>query len=98
STSPVPVDAKMVVVCQGCVEHGVLLAIRHAVKFAFVVVSETDVFHGSSPPGGSRTVSRPDAPFAHLGLASFRSVRPALHAYGEHSQVLVVVAHGKDGR
>src|SRR5215813_10461011 len=49
STSPVSVGAKMVVVFKACVEHRLLLALSHAIKFAFVVVSETDVFHCSSP-------------------------------------------------
>src|SRR5262245_62020151 len=49
STSKVPVGAKMVVVFKACVEHLVLLALGHAFEFAFVVVSQTDVFHSSSP-------------------------------------------------
>ncbi len=53
-----PVGAKMVVVFKACVEHGVLLALGHAFAFAFIEVSQTDVFHGSSPLfsalGGSR--------------------------------------------
>src|SRR6516164_2067828 len=52
STSPMPVGAKMVVVFKTCVEHGVLFGLSHAVKFAFVVVSETDIFHCSSPHSG----------------------------------------------
>src|SRR6266851_9744722 len=54
STSPVPVGAKMVVVFKAYVEHGVLLALSHAIKFVFIVVSQTDVFHYSSPPGGNQ--------------------------------------------
>src|ERR1700722_17576273 len=53
STSPVPIGAKMVVVFKASVEHGVSLAFRHALKFVFVVVSQTDVFHCSSPYGGN---------------------------------------------
>src|SRR6516164_4859177 len=49
SAGPVPVGAKMVIVIKACVEHGVSFGLSHAVKFAFVVVSETDVFHCSSP-------------------------------------------------
>src|SRR6516164_4093759 len=49
SASPVPVGAKMVIVIKACVEHGVLFSRGHALEFAFVVVSETDVFHCSSP-------------------------------------------------
>src|SRR6202161_2299381 len=45
STSPMPVGAKMVVVFKACVEHRVLLALAHAFVFAFLVVSQTDVFH-----------------------------------------------------
>src|SRR6266404_438664 len=54
STSPMPVGAKMVVVFKACVEHGVSLGLGHAFVFAFVVVSQTDVFHCSSPSGRSR--------------------------------------------
>jgi hypothetical protein len=39
---------------KACVEHGVLLALGHAFAFAFVEVSQTDVFHCSSPLGGSQ--------------------------------------------
>src|SRR5215470_13110280 len=49
STSPVPAGAKMVVVFKACVEHGVSLGLSHGIKFAFVVVPQTDVFHRSSP-------------------------------------------------
>src|SRR3979411_2389941 len=49
STGPVPAGAKMVVIFKACVEHGVSLALRHAIEFAFVVVSQTDIFHCSSP-------------------------------------------------
>src|SRR5215472_2790478 len=49
ATGPVPVGAKMVVVVKARVEHGVSLGLAHAVEFVFVVVSQTDVFHGSSP-------------------------------------------------
>src|SRR5271157_3982028 len=53
STSPVPIGAKMVVVFKAYVEHGVLLALGHAIEFAFVVVAKTEVFHCSSPlPSG----------------------------------------------
>src|SRR5262249_33302615 len=48
STSPVPVGAKMFVVFKACVEHGASFALSHAIEFAFVVVSKTDVFHCSS--------------------------------------------------
>src|SRR5262245_50935590 len=40
STSPVSVGAKMVVVFKTCIEHGVLLALSHAIKFAFIEVSQ----------------------------------------------------------
>src|SRR5580704_10677278 len=45
ATSPMPVGAKMVVIFRACVEHGLLLALGHGVVFAFVVVTQTDVFH-----------------------------------------------------
>src|SRR4030088_3195236 len=48
STGRVPTGAKMVVVFKAYVEHGVLLALSHAIKFAFIVVSQTDVFHNFS--------------------------------------------------
>src|ERR1700757_3728878 len=47
STSPMPVGAKMVVVFKASIEHRVSLGLSHAIKLAFIVVSETDVFHGS---------------------------------------------------
>jgi len=54
STSPVPVGAKMVVIFKAYVEHGVSLALNHAIKFVFIEISQTDVFHCSSPLGGSQ--------------------------------------------
>src|SRR6516225_6476667 len=54
ATTPVPVGAKMVVEVKARVEHGVSLGLAHAVEFAFIEVSQTDVFHCSSPPGGSQ--------------------------------------------
>src|SRR6516225_2600168 len=52
ATTPLPVGAKMVVVIKARVEHGVSLGLTHAVEFAFVVVPQTDVFHGSPPHSG----------------------------------------------
>src|SRR5215813_90850 len=52
ATTPVPVGAKMVVVFKACVEHGAFFALSHAIEFAFVIVSETDVLHRSSPHSG----------------------------------------------
>src|SRR5260221_8038032 len=49
STGPVPAGAKMVVIFKACIEHGVSLALSHAIEFAFVVVAQTDVFQCSSP-------------------------------------------------
>src|SRR6202042_2518667 len=49
STGPVPAGAKMVVIFEACIEHGVSLALSHAIEFAFVVVAKTEVFHCSSP-------------------------------------------------
>src|SRR6516164_4506322 len=57
STSKMPVGAKMVVVFKACVEHRVLFALGHAFEFVFIEVSKTDVFHCSSPLGGSRIIS-----------------------------------------
>src|SRR5215471_5058281 len=54
SAGKVPVGAKMVVVFKACVEHCAPLALGHGFVFAFVVVSQTDVFHCSSPPGESQ--------------------------------------------
>jgi hypothetical protein len=42
----------MVVIFKACIEHGVSLALSHAIEFAFVVVAKTEVFHCSSPFGG----------------------------------------------
>src|ERR1700733_6959694 len=47
STGPVPASAQMVVIFKACVEHGVSLGLSHAIEFAFVVISETDVSHCS---------------------------------------------------
>src|SRR5258708_11315434 len=52
STGPVPAGAKMVVIFKACIEHGVSLALSHAIEFAFVVVAKTEVFHCSSPHSG----------------------------------------------
>src|SRR5438270_13334658 len=45
STRPVTAGTKMVVVFKARVEHRVSLALAHAIEFAFVVVTETEVFH-----------------------------------------------------
>src|SRR5688572_32680699 len=43
----------MVVIFKACIEHGVSLALSHAIEFAFVVVAKAEVFHFSfSPPSG----------------------------------------------
>src|SRR5580698_6661172 len=69
STTPVPVGAEMVVVFQACIEHGVSLALSHAIELAFVVVAKTEVFHCSSPlPCGSQPRS-----FALASRYIFRS-------------------------
>jgi hypothetical protein len=39
----------MVVVFKAGIEHGVSLALSHAIEFVFVVVAKTEVFHCSSP-------------------------------------------------
>src|SRR4029077_16726039 len=52
STGPVPVGANVVVIFKSFIEHGVSLALLHAIEFVFVVVSQTDVFHCSSPHSG----------------------------------------------
>src|SRR5258708_16941203 len=53
STGPVPAGAKMIVIFEACIEHGVSLALSHAIEFAFVVVAKTEAFHCSSPlPSG----------------------------------------------
>jgi hypothetical protein len=50
---PVPAGAKMVVICKACIEHGVSLALSHAVEFALVVEAKTKVFRCYSPlPAG----------------------------------------------
>src|SRR5579884_27446 len=54
STIPVSVGAKTVVVGKAGVEHRVSLIFSHAIEFAFIEVSETDVFHWVSFPGASQ--------------------------------------------
>jgi hypothetical protein len=49
--------AKMIVVLKAWVEHRLLLALAHGSEFAFVEVPEADVFHCSSPVGGSQQQS-----------------------------------------
>src|SRR5215469_6732767 len=49
SASPMPVGAKMVVVFKACVEQRVSLALGQGIELGFVEVSETQVFHSSSP-------------------------------------------------
>jgi hypothetical protein len=39
----------MVIVGEAGVEHRLFLGLDHGVVFAFVVVAQTNVFHGSSP-------------------------------------------------
>src|SRR5262245_15814673 len=69
STSPVAAGAKMFVVCQAIVEHGVPIALRQAIEFAFVVVAQTDVFHCSSPPRW-KSPAQPCADFSVTVLSS----------------------------
>jgi hypothetical protein len=60
-----PVGPKMVVVFKARVEHCVSLGLSHAIKFAFVVVPQTDVFHCSSPHssmGGAGSTAVADFP------------------------------------
>jgi hypothetical protein len=49
--------AKMIVVFKACVEHRVLVALAYGSEFAIVEVFEADVFHCSSPVGGSQQQS-----------------------------------------
>src|SRR5262245_11782268 len=42
----------MVIVFKAGIEHGVSLALRHAIEIAFVVVAKAHVFQCSSPYGG----------------------------------------------
>jgi hypothetical protein len=53
STGSVAVGAKMVVVGKAGVEHRVFLGLGHGFVFAFVVVAQTNIFHGSSPLDGA---------------------------------------------
>src|ERR1039458_1319504 len=53
ATTPVPVGAKVIVVFKASVEQTVSLALSHVLEFTFVVVTQTDVFHCSSPHNGS---------------------------------------------
>src|SRR2546428_9405311 len=49
-----PVGAQMVVVLKAFVERCVSLVLGHPLEFSWLDVSQTDVFHCSSPLGGSR--------------------------------------------
>src|SRR5258708_1234479 len=48
------VGAQMVVVLKAFVERSVSLVLGHPFEFSWLEVSQTDVFHCSSPPGGSQ--------------------------------------------
>src|ERR1700733_363651 len=45
SASKMPVGTEMVVIFKACVEHRLLLTFGHAIEFALIVVSQTDVLH-----------------------------------------------------
>src|SRR5947209_11998631 len=47
-----PVGAQMVVVLKAFVERCVSLVLGHPFEFSWLEVSQTDVFHCSSPPDG----------------------------------------------
>jgi hypothetical protein len=47
----------MIVVFKAYVEHSVLLALGHAIEFALIEVSQTDVFHCPSPRSSRRFFS-----------------------------------------
>ena len=49
----VSVGAQMVIVLKAFVEHCVSLVLGHPFEFPWLDVSQTDVFHGSSPLGGN---------------------------------------------
>src|SRR5260370_15031499 len=62
------VGAQMVIVLKAFVEHCVSLVLGHPFEFSWLDVSQTNVFHCSSPPAGSQQhslafilYSRPDA-------------------------------------
>src|SRR5260370_19033614 len=48
------VGAQMVIVLKAFVEHCVSLVLGHPFEFSWLDVSQTNVFHCSSPPGGSQ--------------------------------------------
>src|SRR5882672_1393568 len=48
------VGAQMVIVLKAFVEHRVSLVLGHPFEFSWLDVSQTDVFHRSSPLGGSQ--------------------------------------------
>src|SRR5207244_12476252 len=48
------VGVKMVVVLKAFVERCVSLVLGHPFEFSWLDVSQTDVFHCSSPPGGNQ--------------------------------------------
>jgi hypothetical protein len=84
----------MLIVLKAFVEHGVSLVLGHPFEYPRLEVSQTGVFHCSSPLGGSQQHSLAFIPC----LASFRSVGPPLYANRERSQMLLGVAHSEDGR
>jgi hypothetical protein len=47
----------MVIVFKAGVEHRLLLVLGQAFVFAFIEVSQTDVFHGPSPPEGASSTA-----------------------------------------
>ena len=88
------VGSEMVIVLKALVEYGVSLVLGHPFEYPRLEVSQTDVFHCSSPLGGGQHYNLAFV----LCLASFRSVGPPLYANRESSQMLLGVAHSEDGR
>jgi hypothetical protein len=60
SGSKMPVSEPMVVVLKALIEHSVLLVPRHVLEFPLLDVSQTDVFHCTSPvvSGQQRKLAR----------------------------------------
>src|ERR1017187_3578669 len=56
------VGAQMVVVLEAFVEHCVSLVLGHTLEFSWLDVSQTDVFHCSSPLDGNQQRSVADLP------------------------------------
>src|ERR1022692_1695656 len=82
------VGAQMVVVLEAFVEHCVSLVLGHTLEFSWLDVSQTDVFHCSSPLDGNQQRSVADLPVT----VSSSEAQRILIQKSLSQQVLVVVS------